>query len=130
MHTLLSLTTLLAFWSDATTAADAAAGVDPSKAVQRIPMVRLRIDGLSSDDDGKAVMKALSLVPNIKVATRPTMKDPTILVGPLRGATYDLGDLAKAVAGVKPSGTKHSASTSLVFDFRPRDGKIVSEAAL
>src|SRR5438034_4776582 len=69
----------------------------------KVGMVRLRIDGLRTADDAKRVMDALVNVPNIKVATRPTVDQPVALVGSLRGATWDVGDLARVVAQTKTS---------------------------
>src|SRR5262249_55489864 len=55
-------------------------------------------------------------------ATRPTAQHPTVIVGPLSGATYDLGDLALTVAGTKtPNQAKGTPSASLLLTYKERD---------
>src|SRR5262249_34838948 len=56
----------------------------------QIEQVTLRLEGVHSDEDGVAIMDALARVPNIKVATRPTPQNPTVILVPLDGAKYDL----------------------------------------
>src|SRR5262249_54899351 len=95
-----------------------------------ITQVTLRIDGVHSDEDGVAIVDALRQVPNIKVATRPTTKNPTVIVVPLEGAKYDLGDLARTVAGTKtPNRDKGAPSTALLLTYKERDGEAAAALA-
>jgi hypothetical protein len=94
---------------------------------EQIEQVTLRLEGVHSDEDGVAIMDALARVSNIKVATRPTAQNPTVILVPLEGATYDLGDLARTVAGTKtPNRPKGAPSAALLLTYKARD----SEAAL
>jgi hypothetical protein len=96
-----------------------------------LPMVRLKIDGVHTDDDGRAVGEALRHVPNAKVAIFPTTKDPTMLVGGVRGATFDVGDLARAVAEAKtPNRDKGTPSATLLLRYKPPAVDAESEEAL
>jgi hypothetical protein len=89
----------------------------------RITQVTLRIDGIHGDEDGVAIVSALSKVPNIKVATRPTVRNPTVILVPLEGAKYDLGDLARTVAGTKtPNRAKGAPSAALLLTYEGLDG--------
>src|SRR5262245_13406322 len=91
----------------------------PEVPADKIPMVTLRIDGIHDDADGQRVASALAKIPNIKVATRPTPGNPFALVVPLRGATYDLEDLARAVATADPLNRGSKApSASLVLYYK------------
>jgi hypothetical protein len=95
---------------------------DKNEQADSITQVTLRIGGVHSDEDGVAIAQALSQIPNIKVATRPTAQNPTVIVGPLTGAKYDLGELAQAVAGTKtPSRVKGAPSTALLLTYKERD---------
>jgi hypothetical protein len=97
------------------------AGVAQAQADQ-LTQVTLRIDGVHSDEDGVAIAAALSQVPNLKVATRPTAQNPTVIVVPLDGAKYDLGELARTVAGAKtPNRAKGAPSASLLLTYKERD---------
>jgi hypothetical protein len=90
----------------------------PARADQ-VTQVTLRIDGVHDDDDGIAIMEALRRVPNIKVANRPTFKDPSMTLVPLDGASYDVGDLARAVSSAKtPNRAKGPPSAWLVLNYR------------
>jgi copper chaperone CopZ len=96
-----------------------------------IPMVRLKIDGVHTDEDGQAVGKSLMQVPNAKVATFPSAKDPTMLVGGVRGATFDVGDLAAAGAQVKtPNRDKGAPSATLLLRYKLSGTDVESEDAL
>jgi hypothetical protein len=96
-----------------------------------LPMVRLKIDGIHTDEDGRAVGEALRQVPNAKVATLPTTKDPTMLVCGLRGATFDVGDLARAVAKAKtPNRDKGAPSATLLLRYKSPAADAESEEAL
>jgi hypothetical protein len=96
----------------------------------QIAQVTLRIDGVHSDEDGVAIAAALSQVPNIKVATRPTAQNPTVIVVPLEGAKYDLGDLARTVGGTKtPNRAKGAPSTALLLTYKERDGEAAASLA-
>jgi hypothetical protein len=93
----------------------------PARADQ-ITQVTIRIAGVYNDDDGVAIMDALRQVPNIKVANRPTAKNPFTTLVPLDGATYDVGDLARAVAAAKtPNRAKGPPSAWLVLSYKGRD---------
>jgi hypothetical protein len=83
-----------------------------------ITQVTLRIEGIHSQSDGRAIATALSKIPNVKVANSPTTKDPTVIVVPLQGARYDLGDLARVVADTKtPNRPKGAPAAALVLRF-------------
>jgi hypothetical protein len=95
----------------------------------QIEQVTLRIEGVHTDEDGMAIMNALAKVPNIKVATRPTAQNPTVILGPLEGAKYDLGDLARKVAGTQtPNRRKGAPSAALVLTYKERDGEAAALA--
>jgi len=95
-----------------------------------ITQVTLRIDGVHSDEDGVAIMDALAQVPNIKVATRPTAQNPTVILVPLEGANYDLGDLARKVAGTKTRNrAKGAPSAALVLTYKERDSEAAAARA-
>jgi hypothetical protein len=84
-----------------------------------VTQVTLRIDGVHNDEDGVAIAAALSRIPNIKLATRPTAQNPTVIIAPLERAGYDLGDLARAVAGTQtPNRAKGTPSAALVFTYQ------------
>jgi hypothetical protein len=104
------------------------AGPAPARA-DEISQVTLRIEGVHSDEDGVAIMDALRQVQNIKVATRPTAQNPTVIVVPLEGAKYDLGDLARTVAGTKtPNRDKGAPSAALLLTYKERDGEAAALA--
>jgi len=103
-------------WKVAIPAAILALAAPATTGAQQIPMVKLRIEGIRSDEDAKAVMDALIHMPNAKVANRLTVRDPVVLVGPLQGAKWDLGQLAQTVAEAKtPSRSKGVPSASLIL---------------
>jgi hypothetical protein len=88
-----------------------------------IAQVSLHIDGVHTDADGAAVMDALRIIQNMKVAQRPTAKNPVAVVVPLDGAKYDLGDLARTVASAKtPNRTKGAPSAALILRVKSSDG--------
>jgi hypothetical protein len=96
----------------------------------QIEQVTLRIEGVHTDEDGVAIMDALAQVPNIKVATRPTAQNPTVILVALEGAKYDLGDLARTVAGTKtPNRLKGAPSAALVLTYKARDGEAAASRA-
>lgn len=106
-----------------------AGGDDPP--VGKMPMVTLRIDGVHDEPDGRAIASALQHVPNIKVATGPTPSKPRALLGPLRGATYDLGDLARTVAETQTPGRQRGApSAALVLFYKNHRDVAQTEARL
>jgi hypothetical protein len=95
-----------------------------------ITQVTLLLDGVHTDADGRVIGEALSKIPNIKVATRATAKKPEVVVVPLAGATYDLGDLAKTVAKTEtPNRAKGALSAALVLVYKLRDGTTADELA-
>src|SRR5262249_38304760 len=106
--------------------------VAPSQArAGHITQVTLRIDGVHSDEDGAAILKAIREIPSLKVAIRPTTKNPVAIVVPLRGASYDVGDLARAVADARtPNRDKGAPSAALVLSYKPREGGTVTEESL
>jgi hypothetical protein len=88
--------------------------------------VTLRIEGIHQKEDGVAVATALSQVPNIKVATFPTPENPTVILVPLDGAKYDLGDLAHAITGAKtPNRGKGAPSAALLLTYKADDAQAV-----
>src|SRR5260370_22264032 len=96
----------------------------------QIEQVTLRLEGVHTDEDGVAIMDALAKVPNIKVATRPTAQNPTVILVPLEGANYDIGDLARTVAGRKtPNRRKGDSSAVLVLTYKERDGEAAAALA-
>jgi hypothetical protein len=100
----------------------------PARA-NELPQVSLWIDGIHSDEDGVAVMNALRQIPKLKVAVRPTTKSPVAVVVSHRGASYDLGDLARAVAEAQtPNRDKGTPSTSLVLRYKTSKGGADAEA--
>jgi hypothetical protein len=95
----------------------------------QISQVTLRIDGVHDDNDGIAIMDALRQLPNIKVANRPTAKDPSTALVPLDGASYDIGDLARAVAAAKtPNRAKGPPSAWLVLSYKGHEERGMEEA--
>ena len=118
-------------WKVAIPAAILALAVQSTTRAQQIPMVKLRIEGIRSDEDAKAVMDALIHVPNTKVANRLTVRDPVVLVGPLQGAKWDLGQLAQTVAEAKtPSRAKGVPSASLILTYKGQSDSAKREEAL
>ena len=94
---------------------------------EELTQVTLRIDGVNSDEDGLAIMHALRRVPNMKVANRPSAENPTVILVPLQGAKYDLGDLARAVAGTRmPVQAKGTPSAALALTYKEPDGEAVA----
>ena len=96
----------------------------------KMPMVTLRIDGVHDEADGRAILSALEHIPNIKVATRPTPSKPLVLLGPLRGATFDLGDLARTVAATQTTGQRAAPSAALVLFYKHHRDVAPTEARL
>ena len=97
----------------------------------QITQLTLPIAGVYNDDDGVAIIDALRQVPNIKVANRPTAKNPFTTLAPLDGATYDIGDLARAVAAAKtPNRAKGPPSAWLVLSYKGRDSAAEEAMAL
>jgi len=95
-----------------------------------ITQVLLRIEGIHADEDGAAVEKALSSIPNVKTVNRPSPTKPTIIVVPLMGANYDVGDLAKTVANTKtPNRAKGAPGAVLVLSYKLREGTTAEELA-
>jgi hypothetical protein len=95
----------------------------PAAAEGGITQVTLWIDGVHADADGRVIGRALAGVPNAKVAGEPTVKKPSLIVVPLMGAKYDVGDLARTVAGTEtPNRDKGAPSASLVLLYKPRAG--------
>jgi hypothetical protein len=91
----------------------------PTARADEMEQITLRLQGVHSDEDGVIIMEALARVPNIKVATRPTAQNPTAIVGPLDGAKYDLGDLARTVAAARtPNRAKGAPSTALLLSYQ------------
>jgi len=96
----------------------------------QIEQVTLRLEGVHTDEDGVAIMGALAQVPNIKVATRPTAQNPTIILVALEGAKYDLGDLARTVAGTKtPNRLQGAPSAVLLLTYKERDDEAAAARA-
>src|SRR5262249_44968123 len=95
----------------------------------QIEQVTLRLEGVHSDKDGAAIMAALARVPSIKVASRPTAQNPTVILVSLDGARYDLGDLARAVAGTQtPNRARGAPSAALLLTYKAGDGKAAALA--
>jgi hypothetical protein len=104
--------------------------VSASAGAAEIAPVTLRIEGIHDEADGKAVARALAEVPNTKVVDNPTPKKPLVMVVSLRGATYDVGDLARAVAGTRtPNRDKGAPSAVLVLRYERLDGNALSDEA-
>jgi hypothetical protein len=96
----------------------------------QMEQVTLRIEGVHTDEDGVAIMDALAQVPDIKVATRPTAQNPTIILAPLEGAKYDLGDLARTVAGTKTTNRlKGAPSAALLLTYKEPDSEAAAARA-
>src|SRR5262249_53094914 len=71
-----------------------------------------------------AILDALRQIPNLKVATRPTAQNPTVILVALEGAKYDLGDLARTVAGTRTRNrAKGAPSAALLLTSQERDGR-------
>jgi hypothetical protein len=84
-----------------------------------ITQVTLWIEGIHTKEDGRFITERLSRVPNAKVANAPTPGEPEVVVVPLEGATYDVGDLAIVVAqSPTPNRKKGPPSATLVLRSR------------
>ena len=95
-----------------------------------IEQVTLRLEGVHTDEDGEAIMDALKQVPSLKVASRPTAQNPTVILVSLEGAKYDVGDLARTVAGAKtPKRAKGAPSAALLLTYKARDGEAAAALA-
>ena len=68
--------------------------------VARAEQVTLRLEGLQADEVGGAVAEALGKLPSVKVAGKPTKDKPAAVVT-FDPKEADVGDLARAVAGVR-----------------------------
>lgn len=91
----------------------------PKARADEMEQITLRLKGVHSDEDGVTIMEALARVPNIKVATRPTTQNPTVILVPLDGAKYDLGDLARTVAAARiPNRAKEAPSAALLLSYQ------------
>src|SRR5262249_50345518 len=103
----------------------------PAQGANEVTQLTLRIDGVHSDEDGTAIMNAIRKIPSVKVAIRPTTRNPIAMVVPLRGANYDVGDLARAVAKAQtPNRAKGAPSAALVLSYKSRKGRTVTENSL
>jgi copper chaperone CopZ len=81
--------------------------------------VTLRIDDVPSDDAGQEINRALGDVPGVKVSGKVTKDEPTARVT-FDPAKADVGELARAVAGVKTSG-REKPSARLVLGYKRSD---------
>src|SRR5262245_38512636 len=79
----------------------------------------LRIDHVPSDEAGQEISRALGDVPGVKVSGKVTKDEPTARVT-FDPAKADVGDLARAVAGVKTSG-RQKPSARLVLGYERSD---------
>jgi hypothetical protein len=113
----------------AVAAALAALTGPPQARADQIEQVTLRLEGVHGDEDGVAIMDALARVPNIKVARRPTAQNPTAVLVPLEGAKYDLGELARTVAGTRtPNRAKGAPSAALLLTYKEGGGEAAALA--
>jgi hypothetical protein len=87
--------------------------------------VTLRIDNVSSDDAGLEITRALAKVPGVKVSRKVT-KDESVARLAFDPATADVGDLARAVAGVKTSGREKPAAR-LVLGYQRFDDSLIPD---
>jgi hypothetical protein len=89
--------------------------------------VVLRLGGVHTDADGQAIADALAALPTVKVATKPTAKEPTAAVA-FDPEKTDVGDLAKVVAGAKtPNRDKGTPTAVLVMRYERLDGNALAD---
>jgi len=89
--------------------------------------VTLRLEGVHSDEDGQAVVKALSAVESVKVATKATKEQPVVVLA-FDPAKTDVGELAKVVAAAQtPNRSKGAPSATLVLKYQRLDASAVTD---
>jgi hypothetical protein len=87
----------------------------------RAEQVTLRLEGLQKDEVGGAVGDALGKLPSMKVTGKPTKEKPAAVVT-FDPKEADVGDMARAVAGIKTGDPDLGApATILVLHYERLD---------
>lgn len=94
----------------------------------RAEQVTLRIDNIPSEAAAQDINRALAQIPGVNVSEKATRDKPAALVA-FDPAKADVGDLARAVAGVKTAAAE-KPSARLVLGYRRFDDSLLEDAEI